>query len=360
MRFTVIALSCLVGTAQAALAQQTRIVNDTVKHELTILIGPLELPPMDMSGGHAGETEMPGMVLPPIATVKIPVGIALYAFSYDAVDSTGKHVSSSVVHHINLIDPEHRELFLPISQRVLAVGRETGSQRLPSFLLGYPLAAGQSVVVSGMFDNPGMATMKGITVRVHLEYVPAGRTFPLFSVYPWQMDVSFPAGDKDFDLPPGKTTKSYEASPAVAGRLMAIGGHTHAYAQRLALEDVTAGSVVWEVKPVLDKYGEVDRIPIGRLYRTGGTKIYPDHKYRVVVEYDNPTGKVIPLGGMGVVGGIFMPSAKSWPTVDTSDRLYALDREHYLREVHGNFAALEAAKAPSSAPPSPPTPVKRH
>src|SRR5260221_7718775 len=107
-----------------------------------------------------------------------------------------------------------------------------------------------------MFDNPTMSTLSGVTVRVHLQYRPGNKMLPLFSVYPYQMDVAFPAGDKDFDLPPGHTSKSYEASPAVAGRLMAIGGHTHAHATGPRFGEVTTGKVVWDGKPILDRYGE--------------------------------------------------------------------------------------------------------
>ena len=55
-----------------------------------------------------------------------------------------------------------------------------------------------------------------------------------------------------------------------------------------------------------------------------------DHVYRVTVEYDNPTSDTIPQGGMGVVAGLFLPSAQ-WPTADTTDATYRADRAHYLR-----------------------------
>ena len=65
------------------------------------------------------------------------------------------------------------------------------------------------------------------------------------------------------------------------------------------------------------------------------------HVYRVTVQYQNPKADSIPEGGMGVVGGVFLPS-ESWPATNTSDFVYSIDRKHYLRELRGDSAALMA------------------
>ena len=58
----------------------------------------------------------------------------------------------------------------------------------------------------------------------------------------------------------------------------------------------------------------------------------PSHRYRVTVQYLNPTGQVIPDGGMGVVGGLFIPDRDIvWPATDPSDSLYAQDFRQYMR-----------------------------
>ena len=83
---------------------------------------------------------------------------------------------------------------------------------------------------------------------------------------------------------------------------------------------------------------------MGRLYRKLGVKIEPDHTYRVTVSYDNPTDRVIPDGGMGVVGGLFLPAGDvEWPAADPTDELYRLDLMHYRRELTGKYADLLAA-----------------
>ena len=74
-------------------------------------------------------------------------------------------------------------------------------------------------------------------------------------------------------------------------------------------------------------------MPNGKFYSlTGiGVRLTPDHKYRVRVIYDNPTGKTIPEGGMGVVGGLFSPERDAvWPSTDHSDSLYQKDLKHFM------------------------------
>jgi hypothetical protein len=299
---------------------------------------------MDIAAGHPGHHEMHNAVLPPVARVHVPHDAYLYGFDYEIVDRAGHRLPGNLLHHLNLIDPTHRELFLPISQRMLAVGTETGAQSMPWLLFGYPVSKGQEMVVSVMMHNPTEQEYSGVSLRLSLKYVPAGKPWPLFPVYPYQMDVAFPAGDKAFDVPPGRFSRSYEARPAIAGRLMVIGGHLHPYAKSLKFEDVTAGRVIWEGRPIEGPKGDLAGVSIGRLYRTMGVKIFPDHTYRVTVTYDNPTGQTLRDGGMGVVGGVFIPADDApWPGADASDRLYALDRKHYERELQGKYADLVAA-----------------
>jgi hypothetical protein len=62
-----------------------------------------------------------------------------------------------------------------------------------------------------------------------------------------------------------------------------------------------------------------------------GLRITPEHRYRVRVVYDNPTGKTIPDGGMGVVGGLFIPGRDvAWPQPNTAEELYQKDLQHFM------------------------------
>ena len=77
-------------------------------------------------------------------------------------------------------------------------------------------------------------------------------------------------------------------------------------------------------------------MPVGKLYSLKGLgmPITPSHRYRVRVIYENPTGQRIRDGGMGVVGGLFMPDRKAtWPATDPNDSLYQKDLRHFIGPV---------------------------
>lgn len=330
----------LAGAAPAQVqAPIVQLEDDRARNALVITVGP-----MDMPASHGDEHETHAGVFPPVTSVRVPRDGYVYGFDYEIRDGAGRLLPRDLLHHLNIADPTHRELFLPIAHRVFAIGRETGAQSMPWLLFGHPLTQGQELLVSAMMHNPTHEGYSGVSLRLTLRVVPASRPWPLFRVYTWQLDVAFPAGDKSFDLPPGPSSRSYEARPAMAGRIMVIAGHLHPYATGITFEDVTAGRVIWEGKPIGGPEGELEGVTMGRLYRKLGAKIEPDHTYRVTVSYHNPTDQTIPDGGMGVVGGLFLPSGDAaWPAADPSAELYRLDLRHYRRELSGKYADLLAA-----------------
>lgn len=271
---------------------------------------------------------------PPVVMLEIPETGSIYGFRVEVVDSVGHVLPDELIHHFNLIDPDHRELFLPISRRLLAAGHETGSIQLPRLLFGLPLKQGEHVVASAMVENLTATTYRQARVRLVMSFTPARRPWPLFSASPWQMDVAFPVGDKSFTLAPGRSSRSYEGSPAVAGNIIGLGGHMHDYGRVIEFADVTTGESIYRASPVADASGRIESIPVARLYGWTrlGVHIVPEHRYRVTVSYDNPTGAPIPDGGMGVVGGLFVPDhGVAWPAADRGDSLYQADYRHYMR-----------------------------
>lgn len=350
-RFALTAVTVVIAVTAASAASgqtpATRIEDEGGR--LAVLIGPVDVPLPDSAAGHAEHADHHGgMILPPVGEVEIPFDAWAYAFRYELVDGAGNPVPAAVLHHLNVIDPNQRDLFLPISYRVAAMGSETGRLGLPRLLFGHPLRGGQRLVVSAMLHNPTGTAYDDVTIRFVFEYVKTGRPWPLFPVYTFQMDVMFPAGDKDFDLPPGRSSRWWQGSPVVAGRILGAGGHLHPNAERLVLEDVTTGDTIWQGRPILDENEQLVGVTIGRLYRRLGVEVFPDHVYRATVIYQNPTGAVIPKGGMGLIAGVFMPSGP-WARPDVADTLYQLDRAHYLREVRGSLAEITG-----TAPPAPP------
>jgi hypothetical protein len=288
----------------------------------------LELPPVDLP---------PGTVVDQPASVgEFPVSGFIYALHAEIVDEAGRQLPSQLLHHMNVMDPTERELFLPISRRILASGMETGEIRFPWLLFGTRFRSGQRILANAMVHNPTAVAYRGVRVRLVLSYVPERRPWPFFSVVPWQLDVAFPVGDKSFDLPPGRSERSYEGSPAVDGKLIVIGGHMHQYGRTIEFWDATTGKMLWHGEPEPAPPGRPSAVPIARLYSLAGIglRITPAHRYRVRVVYENPTGHPIVGGGMGVVGGLFMPDRKAvWPTTDQDDPLYQQDLRHFMGPV---------------------------
>lgn len=295
--------------------------------ELAIVLPPVDVPARDSMGE--------GMVLTHLYQVPIPVNGTLYRFHVDVVDTTGARLPQKVLHHVNLTDPSRRELFLPTSLHLIAASKETPDLAIPRFLFGMPIHKGDRYLASGMLANDGDQPIRGARIRLVFHYLPSWVPGPLFDAYPWAMDVMFPLGRpkdgrKAFDLPPGKSTFSWESSPAIPGTILGLGGHLHDYGASLTLEDVTSGKVLWHGQPVKDSSGTVHRMPVHHFYGWGhlGVHIEPSHVYRATVVYDNTTGQVLHDGGMGTVAGLFVPDRGThWPSVDPADSIYLKDLE---------------------------------
>lgn len=311
-----------------------RISADPKRGELVI-----ELPPVDLPAGAAHHA----ISQPPVTTGELPVDGAVYGLRAEAVDASGRILPSELIHHFNLIDPDHRELFLPIARRMAAAGPETGEPKVPWLLFGLPFHRGEHVIASAMLHNPTATAYQGVRTRLILYYTPASRPWPIWEAYPWQLDVAFPVGDKAFDLPPGRSERAYEGSPAVPGTIVVIGGHLHEFGVTIEMTDVTTGELIWRGAPVRDSAQRFLTIPIGKLYSWNrlGAHIVPEHRYRVTAVYENPTGQVIPGGGMGVVGGLFLPDkGVRWPGANVHDPLYQADLRHAMR-LGGGGAPVE-------------------
>jgi hypothetical protein len=297
---------------------------DPRRQRLTIEFPPEELPAA--AGMMSMRTLSPHQAL-------IPLSGTIYSIKTEVVDSAGRALPRALLHHVNLADPTRRELFLPISLHLFAASKETPPVDVPRLLLGVPLERGQRLLLSGMLGNDSPVAYHAVRIRVILGYRPAGRLFPVWQAYPWVMDAMFPlgngpSGSKAFDLPPGLSTKSWEASPAIAGYVLGVGGHVHDHAVAVDFTDVTTGDTLWHGVPKRDSSGRIEWLPVRRFYNwhSLGVHIEATHTYRITVMYDNPTGQVLHDGGMGAVAGLFIPDENThWPQVDTSSALYQRD-----------------------------------
>lgn len=329
--FLRLALVLALGTPGLDDLPYARLLVDRGARQLVI-----ELPPVDVpAAGGTGET----MVGLPLCQVVVPVGAVLHSSRVEVLDGAGRTLPRTLLHHFNLSDPGHRELFLPIGLHLLAASRETPAITVPRLLFGLPLARGQRLIAGAMLANTSPVAYHDVRVRLVLRYVPDGRPWPLYRAYPWAIDVQYPlgrppTGSKAFDLVPGRTERFWEGSPAIPGTILGLGGHMHDYGVSLELKDVTTGRVLWRGAPVTDEAGRVITFPLARFYNWHrlGVRVVPGHRYRLTAVYENRTGHTIRDGGMGAVAGLFVPDrGATWPAVDTGDTLYQRDLASTIR-----------------------------
>lgn len=281
---------------------------------LEFVIGPVDLP---ADGPH---------IRLPMQWAKIPFDAYMHGFEWEMRDGSGELLPPDLLHHVNLIDPDNRELFAPISRRILAAGRDTQKEEIPR-ILGFPLEEDGRILVATMFANPGDADYEDVYLHFKIRYSRAGEgLITPKAVYPFYVDVMSFTDVKDFEVPPGHTVRSRTVRPGVDARILGIGGHVHDYATELRFEDATTGDVLWRAEPEVNESGRVIGIPSSKFLLQLGKKIYKAHEYRIVVEYENPLDYPAPDMGMGAIGGIVaIMGDGEWPAYDPNDPEYVLD-----------------------------------
>ena len=174
-------------------SDRLEIVDDPGSKTLTISLGPIDLP----AGISHHELDQI-----PVQEGTVPFDFTIRGYRAEVYDERGRRVPQDVIHHMNLLDPERRELFEPIMLRVLAASHETKPVRLPGWLFGIPMREGSKFLALTMLHNPTSESYRGVRVHLVLEYERAER-LPIYPVVPWHLDTMFPLGRKAFDLPPG-------------------------------------------------------------------------------------------------------------------------------------------------------------
>ncbi|MEJ2482269.1 MAG: hypothetical protein P8049_03895 [Gemmatimonadota bacterium] len=332
----------LFGAAPAARAQQTRsptaappelpvgrddlirVERDPAAHTIEYVIGPVRLRP-----------ETPSVRIP-VQMTSIPIDGWLQGFRVTVRDGEGSLLPSGLLGHVTFIDPDERELFSPVARRVFAAADDVLRGAVPG-LIGYPVEAGDRLLVSAVFRSPegegnGEEESRDAFLHVIFTYSLEGENLiEPRNVYPFHLDVMGFVGDRTFVVPPGRSMRAWQGSPAVEGRVLALGGHVHDFATRLRLLDVTTGEVLWDVAPESSRDGRVDGIPIHEMWWGLGRPITTEHVYRIEVEYDNPLSLPSPGGGRGEIGGIILvEKGIAWPKLNPGDPDYAEDLANVL------------------------------
>ena len=303
-----------------------RVEVDSAHREIVVTAGPYRLPNMPMEMHHDG-------VRPEVLRFDWPVDGWLRGFRIEMRDSAGAPLPREILHHLIAVNFDRRQLVYPAVERLFGWSKETDAVKLPKGV-GVPLQPGERLGVYASWHNDTGRDIAGAYLRVTLLWIPR-RSSPT-PVLPLYVDVNNVIGGvTTFDLPPGKSTQHYEFTLPVGGRLIAAGGHLHDYGLSVRLEDAETGKVLVRLKAKHDHDGHVTKV--GRFifgFRADALALAANHRYRVVSEYDNPTGKTIRQGGMGHINGAFEPDdLRKWPPLDPNDP-----------ELRKDVAALPLAK----------------
>ncbi|MEP7067562.1 MAG: hypothetical protein ABI889_16115 [Gemmatimonadota bacterium] len=306
--------------AVSALAPQSPIVEpqvsikvDSARGEVIIIAGPYDLPnmPADMAEMHMGS--------PQVLRFDWPIDGGVRGFNLSMQTEDGKPLPKSVIHHLIAVNFDRRQIVYRMVERLFGWGKETDPVMLPSGV-GVPLARGQHLGVYAMWHNDTGQDIHNAYLRMTLAFIPKSRLQN--PVLPLYVDVNNHIGGvTTFDVAPGKSSRAYEFEFPLSGRLIGIGGHLHDYGAAVRLEDAETGKVLVRLKSDRDKNGEISKV--GRFiwgFHEEALPIEAHHKYRVVAEYDNPTGKAISQGGMGHINGVFSPNDMAeWPVLDVAN-----------------------------------------
>lgn len=337
--------SWILGTALAGglggtpPAPTVRVTVDSSRHELTITSGPFDLanmPPMENHGmmdlGTSHDT--------PFQRFEWPVNGWFRGFRVELVDGQGNAVPPHVMHHMVMVNFSRRQLLYSAAERLMGTGTETGEASVPK-TIGVPMTPGMKLGMYVAWHNDTGKDLEGVYMNLIMLWTPKNQNPPPVNALPIYMDVNLTVGGLNtFDVPPGKSAKAYEFTLPVGGRLLGVGGHMHDYGSSVRLEDAETGKVLTQVKAERDSAGKLVKVSRKLFGVSGnGLRLKSKHRYRVVGEYDNPTGELRVKGAMASMVGLFVPDdMKRWPAVDARDPTYRRD-----------LASLEVRGAASSS-----------
>jgi hypothetical protein len=339
---TMLAALVAVGPGPRLPAPKVVVAVDSSRHELIITAGPFDLPnmpPMDeaamMNLGMSHDT--------PVQRFEWPVDGWFRGFRVALTDAQGHPVPRHVMHHLIMVNFGRRQLIYPAAERLMGAGTETDSEVSVPKTIGVPMKPGMSLGMYVAWHNDTGKDLQGVNLKLTMLWTPKNQNPQPVNSLPIYMDVNLTVGGSNtFDVPPGKSTKAFEFTLPVGGRLLGVGGHMHDYGVRVQLQDAENGKVLTSVQTTRDSAGKVHKVS-RRLFGVSGEglRLKANHKYRVVGEYDNPTNQTLIKGAMAHMVGLFVPEdMNAWPAIDPKDPLYQRDLASLQVRGEGDMAGM--------------------
>lgn len=339
---SILAASLLTGIGPTAPEPNVTIEIDSARKELTITAGPYDLPNMPPMEDHA-MMDLGMSHDTPVQQFEWPLEGWFRGFRIALVDAKGKEVPRDVIHHMIMVNFSRRQLIYSAAERLMGAGTETDDVSVPR-TIGVPMTPGMRLGMYVAWHNDTGTDLEGVFLKVTMLWTPKNQNPQPVNSMPVYFDVNLTVGGSNtFDVPPGKSEKAHQFTLPVGGRLLGVGGHLHDYGVRVRLEDAESGKVITTVAATRDSAGKVRNVA-RRLFGVSGEglRLKANHPYRVIGEYDNPTGETLVKGAMASMVGLFVPDDLSkWPEIDPQNADFQRDmaslqvRGDGTQEAHG-------------------------
>src|SRR5580765_2250628 len=296
---------------------------DAQTHTITLRIGPMDLP------ANTSHLKMPQ---PPDLTWTIANGGWLLSYHATLVDASGGAVPGLLLHHTAFWNENRSDFLCPNKdEHIFGAGGElTDWAPVPGF--GYRVEKGDRIRIETMVHNPTAIAYDQVFLEVAIPYADDSSpdkisVASIRNVYPAWMDVGS-CGNSSYELRPGSSKKTGDVRIKFSGVLLGVGGHMHDYGEQLTLEvlgaekseaknplsDGSRTDLSLVKKPVAtllaktDAQGRLLGIPVVTFFQTGGFPLASGETLLITSTYNNPTGKLLHNGAMGIVVGYFVPA----------------------------------------------------
>lgn len=278
------------------------VADNPASHELTVRIGPVSLP---------ANVEQGPLAQPPMLWLSIPFDGWLTGYHPSIVDGKGHALPSELLHHVAFYDTARSDFLCATKEEhIFGAGPEmTDWPSIPGY--GYRVHKGDRLRIATMFDNPTAKNYREAFLEVRVEYQPANaESAGLKDIYPAWFNVT-ECGESGYDLSPGESTRTGVFKLQYSGRLLGVGGHLHDYGQWLVLKNERTNQTIATLEADLDSKGRIIAVPVELFAQQGGVPLRSGDVLSVTDAYNNPTGKMIADGAMGIVVGYFLPDQQS-------------------------------------------------
>jgi len=275
---------------------------DDATHTVTLRVGPMNLP------AHTDHMKMPQ---PPYLFWAIPFDGWLLGYTPRLVDAVGNSVPGHVLHHVAFWNQNRADFLCPNKEEhIFGAGSEmTNWAEVPGY--GYRVKKGDRIRIETMIHNPTETSYDKVYLEVRIPYqeAPVGtKALPVpKNVYPAWIDVKS-CGDSSYDLKPGENVTVGKVELKYDGALLGVGGHMHDYAKELVLQSSQHEQPVAVLTANVAQQGQLLSMPVVTFSETGGYALSAGATLTVTATYNNPTGKLLRAGAMGIVVGWFVPA----------------------------------------------------